>query len=279
MPEHSPAWDPAQYLRHADHRARPFTDLLERIPDLPAQKQGRPPRIADLGCGPGNVTALLATRWPTAHITGYDNSPEMLDRAETEHAGPTPGGGRLDFAAADARTWTPAEPCDLIVSNATLQWVPGHLERFADWVAALRPGGTFAFQVPGNFTAPSHSLMRELAGSARYRHRLAGVLRHADAVHTPEMYLEHLTALGCTADVWETTYLHLLPGEDPVLDWVKGTGLRPVLTALADEPELREAFLAEYTDALRAAYPPGPHGTVFPFRRIFAVARKEGRAP
>jgi len=279
MPEHSPAWDPAQYLRHADHRARPFTDLLERIPDLPAQKQGRPPRIADLGCGPGNVTALLATRWPTAHITGYDNSPEMLDRAETEHAGPTPGGGRLDFAAADARTWTPAEPCDLIVSNATLQWVPGHLERFADWVAALRPGGTFAFQVPGNFTAPSHSLMRELAGSARYRHRLVGVLRHADAVHTPETYLEHLTALGCTADVWETTYLHLLPGEDPVLDWVKGTGLRPVLTALADEPELREAFLAEYTDALRAAYPPGPHGTVFPFRRIFAVARKEGRAP
>lgn len=274
MTEHSPAWDPAQYLRHADHRARPFTDLLARIPDLPAQRQGRPPRIADLGCGPGNVTALLAARWPTARITGYDTSREMLDRAEAEHAGPTPGGGRLDFATADARTWTPAEPCDLIVSNATLQWVPGHLGRFADWVAALRPGGTFAFQVPGNFTAPSHSLMRELADSPRYRHRLAGVLRHADAVHTPGTYLQHLTSLGCTADVWETTYLHLLPGEDPVLDWVKGTGLRPVLTALADEPELREAFLAEYTDALRAAYPPGPHGTVFPFRRIFAVARR-----
>ncbi|MFF0463053.1 trans-aconitate 2-methyltransferase [Streptomyces mexicanus] len=275
MPDHSPVWDPAQYLRHADHRARPFTDLLARIPDLPAPAHDRPPRIADLGCGPGNVTALLARRWPTAHITGYDNSPEMLDRAEADHAGPTRGGGRLDFAHADARTWTPEGPCDLIVSNATLQWVPGHLERFPDWVAALRPGGTFAFQIPGNFSAPSHRLMRELAESARFRDRLAGVLRHADAVHTPETYLERLTGLGCAADVWETTYLHLLPGRDPVLDWVKGTGLRPVLTALADDAELREAFLTEYTAALRAAYPPGPHGTPFPFRRVFAVATKE----
>ncbi len=275
MPDHSPVWDPAQYLRHADHRARPFTDLLARIPDLPDPAPGRPPRIADLGCGPGNVTALLARRWPTAHITGYDNSPEMLDKADADHAGPTPGGGRLDFAHADARTWTPDQPCDLIVSNATLQWVPGHLERFADWVAALRPGGTFAFQIPSNFSAPSHRLMRELADSARFRDRLAGVLRHADAVHTPETYLERLTGLGCVTDVWETTYLHLLPGRDPVLDWVKGTGLRPVLTALADDTELREAFLTEYTAALRTAYPSGPHGTPFPFRRVFAVATKE----
>jgi trans-aconitate 2-methyltransferase len=267
----APTWDPAQYLRHAGHRARPFTDLLARVGDLP----GEPPRIADLGCGPGNVTALLAARWPTAHITGYDNSPEMLDRAHVEHAGPTPGGGRLDFAPADARTWVPAEPCDLIVSNATLQWVPGHAERFADWIATLRPGGTFAFQVPGNFAAPSHRLMRELAGSERWRDRLDGVLRHEDAVATPEAYLERLTALGCTADVWETTYIHLLTGEDPVLDWVKGTGLRPVLTALACDAAAREEFLAAYRAALRTAYPAGPHGTAFPFRRIFAVARKE----
>ncbi|EYT79313.1 trans-aconitate methyltransferase [Streptomyces sp. Tu 6176] len=269
---HSPTWDPAQYLRHAGHRARPFTDLLARIPELPSD----PPRIADLGCGPGNVTVLLAGRWPTARITGYDNSPEMLDRATVEHAGPTPGGGRLDFVPADARTWTPGEPCDLIVSNATLQWVPGHTARFADWIAALRPGGTFAFQVPGNFSAPSHRLMRALAHSARWRGRLGDVLRHDDAVDTPGAYLERLSGLGCAADVWETTYLHLLPGEDPVLDWVKGTGLRPVLTALADDPEAREAFLAEYRAALREAYPAGPHGTPFPFRRVFAVAVKEG---
>ncbi|MFJ2607694.1 trans-aconitate 2-methyltransferase [Streptomyces sp. NPDC087425] len=269
-PATSPLWDPTQYLRHADHRARPFTDLLARVPDLPTT----PPRVADLGCGPGNVTRLLADRWPTARITGYDNSPEMLDRAHTEHAGPTPGGGTLTFAAADARTWTPAEPHDLIISNATLQWVPGHTTRFADWIDALTPGGVLAFQVPGNFDAPSHRILRELATTARWKTRLNGVLRHGDAVLTPQSYLAELTGLGCTADVWETTYLHLLTGDDPVLDWIKGTGLRPVLTALADAPEERDAFVAAYRTALREAYPATAHGTPFPFRRVFAVARR-----
>ncbi|WP_055490289.1 trans-aconitate 2-methyltransferase [Streptomyces sp. TP-A0356] len=267
MPAAAPTWDPGQYLRHAGHRARPFADLLARVPELP----GDPPRIADLGCGPGNATVLLADRWPTAHITGYDNSPEMLDKAFTDHEGPTPGGGRLDFAFADARSWVPTEPYDLIISNATLQWVPGHADRFPDWIADLAPGGTLAFQVPGNFGSPSHRLMRELAHSARWKDRLAGTLRHDDAVLTPEAYLERLTALGCTADVWETTYLHLLPGEDPVLDWVKGTGLRPVLTELGEEAE---EFVADYRTALREAYPATDQGTVFPFRRVFAVATK-----
>ncbi|MGW6641816.1 trans-aconitate 2-methyltransferase [Streptomyces iakyrus] len=276
MPAAAPTWDPAQYLRHAGHRARPFADLLARLPDPPTQPPAGRPRIADLGCGPGNVTALLAARWPTALITGYDNSPEMLDKAHVDHEGPTSGGGRLDFGHADVRTWTPKEPFDLIVSNATLQWVPGHAERFADWTAGLKPGGTLAFQVPGNFDAPSHRLMRDIAASAGWRDRLDGVLRHADAVLDPEAYLGRLTSLGCAADVWETTYIHLLQGEDPVLDWVKGTGLRPVLTALADEPEAREDFVAEYRAALREAYPAGPHGTPFPFRRVFAVARKPG---
>ncbi|MEU2540354.1 trans-aconitate 2-methyltransferase [Streptomyces iakyrus] len=276
MPAAAPTWDPAQYLRHAGHRARPFADLLARLPDPPTQPPAGRPRIADLGCGPGNVTALLAARWPTALITGYDNSPEMLDKAHVDHEGPTSGGGRLDFGHADVRTWTPKEPFDLIVSNATLQWVPGHAERFADWTAGLKPGGTLAFQVPGNFDAPSHRLMRDIAALPRWRDRLDGVLRHADAVLDPEAYLERLTSLGCAADVWETTYIHLLQGEDPVLDWVKGTGLRPVLTALADEPEAREDFVAEYRAALREAYPAGPHGTPFPFRRVFAVARKPG---
>ncbi|MEW2262805.1 trans-aconitate 2-methyltransferase [Streptomyces sp. NPDC047853] len=275
MPATTPTWDPAQYLRHAGHRARPFTDLLARVPDLAQGAFARPPRIADLGCGPGNVTVLLADRWPTARITGYDNSARMLERAG-EHAGPTPGGGRLDFAPADVRTWTPAEPYDLLVSNATLQWVPGHADRFPDWIAGLAPGGVLAFQVPGNFDAPSHRLMREIAHSPRWRDRLAGTLRHDGAVLTPEAYLDRLTTAGCTADVWETTYVHLLPGEDAVLDWVKGTGLRPVLTALDDDPEARDAFVEEYRTALRAAYPAGAHGTPFPFRRVFAVARTEG---
>ncbi|MFB6676494.1 trans-aconitate 2-methyltransferase [Streptomyces sp. NPDC056390] len=261
----APTWDPQQYLRHADHRTRPFADLLARV-------QGDPARIADLGCGAGNVTALLAERWPKARITGYDNSPQMLEKAAA-HATDL-----LDFAPADAATWTPGEPFDLIVSNALLQWVPGHTGRFPDWLAGLTPGGTFAFQVPGNFDAPSHVLMRELAQSARWRDRLGDTLRHADAVHTPEQYLNELTALGCHADVWETTYLHLLQGEDPVLDWVKGTGLRPVLTALADDPGATDAFLTAYRALLRTAYPTTPHGTVFPFRRLFAVARKPADA-
>ncbi|MFG2329401.1 trans-aconitate 2-methyltransferase [Streptomyces sp. NPDC048604] len=270
----APTWDPQQYLRHSGHRTRPFLDLLARVPDLP--DTGRPARIADLGCGAGNVTALLAARWPDALITGFDNSPEMLTRAGKDHAGPTPGGGRLDFRAADLTDWTPDEPYDLIVSNAALQWAPGHADSFAGWLGALAPGGVFAFQVPGNFTAPSHTLLRELCARPEWQDRLGDVLRGPAPVLEPAEYLTRLLGLGCTADVWETTYLQLLTGEDPVLDWVKGTALRPVLTALGDDPEASGAFLGRYRDLLRAAYPPGPHGTVFPFRRLFAVARRTG---
>ncbi|MEV6294426.1 trans-aconitate 2-methyltransferase [Streptomyces sp. NPDC051896] len=272
----TPIWDPGQYLRHAGHRARPFADLLARVPALPTGPPAGRPRIADLGCGPGNVTVRLTERWPAAHVTGYDNSPEMLDAARTEYEGPTAGGGRLDFAHADVRTWVPGEPYDLIISNATLQWVPDHADRFADWIAGLRPGGAFAFQVPDNIDAPLHALMRELAGSPRWKSRLADVLRRTDSVHAPGAYLDRLARLGCATDVWQTTYFHVLQGEDPVLDWVKGTGLRPALTALADDPEAREGFLAEYRDLLRQAYPGAPYGTVLPFRRLFAVAVKEG---
>ncbi|MCX4507702.1 trans-aconitate 2-methyltransferase [Streptomyces anulatus] len=262
-----PAWDPHQYLRHADHRTRPFHDLLARIGDLP----GHPaPRIADLGCGAGNVTALLADRWPDARITGYDTSREMLAEAAA-HARPP----LLDFAEADAATWEPTEAYGLIVSTSALQWIPGHAEHLPRWLDALAPGGTLAFQVPGNFTAPSHTLLAGLRESDRWRPLLHGVGDRTASVLDPTDYLTRLRDLGCAADVWETTYLQTLGGDDAVLDWVKGTALRPVLTALADDPAARDAFLAEYRDLLREAYPPGRYGTVFPFRRIFAVARKE----
>ncbi|OLZ61993.1 trans-aconitate methyltransferase [Streptomyces amritsarensis] len=267
----APTWDPQQYLRHAGHRTRPFLDLLTRIPELPTS----PARIADLGCGPGNVTALLATRWTGAAITGFDLSPEMLQRATEQYAGPTAGGGSLDFRHGDIAGWLPEEPYDLIVSNAALQWVPGHPGSFGAWINGLRPGGTFAFQIPGNFTAPSHALLAELCDTPRWRSRLAGHGARYTHLLEPAEYLARFTALGCTADVWETTYHQLLQGSDPVLEWVKGTALRPVLTALGEDREAADAFLAEYRDRLRAAYPSGPRGTVFPFRRIFAVARKE----
>ncbi|MGE7438916.1 trans-aconitate 2-methyltransferase [Kitasatospora sp. NPDC001175] len=265
-------WDPQQYLRHAGHRTRPFLDLLARVPEPP----GSPALIADLGCGAGNVTALLADRWPAAHITGLDNSAEMLAAAR-EFAGPTPGGGSLEFHPADAASWVPDRAWDLIVSNATLQWVPNHPEMLPVWIGALAPGGTFGLQIPDQSAAPSHTLLDGLCRSARWRGRLAD---HAGErrqfVLSPAGYLELLAGLDCTVDVWETSYAQLLPGRDPVLDWVKGTTLRPVLTALADDPEATAAFLTEYRDALRTAYPAGPHGTVYPFRRVFAVATRRG---
>ncbi|MGK5641919.1 trans-aconitate 2-methyltransferase [Streptomyces sp. URMC 126] len=269
---HTPTWDPRQYLRHSGPRIRPFHDLLARVPDLPGPG---PARIVDLGCGPGNATALLADRWPDALITGLDNSPEML-RAAAAHAGPTSGGGRISFAAADAARWTPDGPLDLIVANALLQWVPDHPASFPAWTEALTPAGVLAFQVPDHQDAPSHTLMRDLCDTPRRRARLADAARGPVHVLDPAAYLARLADLGLTVDAWETTYVHLLPGPDPVLDWLMGTALRPVLTALADDPAERDAFLTEYAALLREAYPPGPHGTVFPFRRIFAVARKAG---
>ncbi|WP_329457457.1 trans-aconitate 2-methyltransferase [Streptomyces sp. NBC_01497] len=266
-----PAWDPDQYLRHADHRARPFLDLLARVQDPPAPAGNL--RVADIGCGPGNVTALLTERWPAAHVTGFDTSQAMLDQARTAYEGPTPGGGSMDFQEADAATWVPDEMYGLIVSNAALQWVPDHVKAFPVWLDGLAPGGTFAFQVPGNFTAPSHRILGELAASPRWRDRLDGRLRLSPVLE-PAEYLTTLLGLGCEADVWETTYLQVLHGEDPVLDWVKGTALRPVLTELGDDEDAVAAFTAEYRAALREAYPPTPHGTVFPFRRLFAVARR-----
>ncbi|MEU8822410.1 trans-aconitate 2-methyltransferase [Streptomyces sp. NPDC048636] len=268
-------WDPKQYLRHSGYRTRPFLDLLARVPQLPAGP-GSPPRIADLGCGPGNVTTLLFDRWPDARITGLDNSAEMLETARPL-AGPTTGGGHLGFASADLAHWVPDETYDLIVSNATFQWVPSHADAFPAWLDGLRPGGTLAFQVPGNFTAASHTLMRELAESPRWHDRLAGVLRHRDAVRDPVGYLDLLSGLGCEVETWETTYVQILQGPDPVLDWVKGTGLRPVITTLADDPRACEEFIAEYRELLREAYPARPYGTPFPFRRIFVVARKGGK--
>ncbi|MFF4651231.1 trans-aconitate 2-methyltransferase [Streptomyces sp. NPDC001380] len=262
-------WDPDQYLRYDNHRTRPLHDLLHRIP-----ADTRPHRILDLGCGPGNSTAPLRTRWPDARITGVDTSPEMLAAARTRPTGPDPGGtGTTDYVLADAATWDPApHHPDLIVTNALLQWIPDHLPLLDRWTRALTPGGTLALQLPGNFDAPSHTLLAALRTSPRWKDRLADGARRDAAAHDPAAYLDRLTAAHCTADVWETTYHQLLPGPDPVLEWAKGTALRPVLTRL--DPPDRAAFLDEYAALLRQAYPPGPHGTAFPFRRIFAVARR-----
>jgi trans-aconitate 2-methyltransferase len=159
----------------------------------------------------------------------------------------------------------------VVVGNAVLQWVPRHLDLLATLAGWLAPGGALAFQVPDNFTEPSHLILRDLRVSPRWRDRLGDGADRTVAVERPADYLTSLADLGLVADVWQTTYLHLLSGDDAVLEWIKGTAMRPVLDRLADDPEATAAFLADCGAALRDAYPAGPHGTLFPFRRTFAV--------
>jgi len=256
------AWDPATYLRFAGERARPFLDLLAQV------RSPSPAVVVDLGCGEGALTASLARRWPGARIHGVDSSAEML-AAAAAHAEP----GRVTFEQGDVRDWRPSGPVDVLVTNAVLHWVPGHADLLRRWSEDLAPGGELAVQVPGNFRAPTHALLTELCRSPRWSARLAAVAPQPDAVLEPTGYLDVLTGAGLEADVWETTYLHVLRGPDPVLGWVRSTVLRPVLGAL-DEPEVEDLTKA-YAAALRAAYPERPDGTtVLPFRRVFAVGRR-----
>ena len=254
-------WDPAQYGRYSGERARPFFDLLARVDATD------PGLVLDLGCGPGQLTATLAGRWPGATVIGVDSSAAMIEAAR----GAVPADGRVSFVLGDVQDWEPPGRADVLVSNAVLQWVPGQLDVLARWAGLLACGGWLAVQVPGNFDQPGHAIMRELAGSPRWRALLGGVaLNRQDT--GPADYLDVLAKAGCTTDAWETTYLHVLTGDNPVLEWYKGTGLRPVIDALP--AGLAGEFLAEYGARVRAAYPARPYGTVLPFRRVFAVARR-----
>ncbi len=255
-------WDPGQYRRFADERARPFFDLVARI------GAEAPRSVVDLGCGPGDLTVDLARRWPGAAILGIDSSPEMIAAARR---GEQPPG--VTFTVADLRDWQPDAPVDVLVCNAVLQWVPGHLGLLPRWVSWLSGGGWLAFQLPGNFDQPPHAVLREMAASPRWR-PLIGEAELTRQAGDLTGYLDVLAGTGCQVDAWETTYLHILHGEDPVVDWVKGTALRPVLAVL-DDAETAE-FLAEYRDQMRRAYPPRSFGTVLPFRRVFVVAHSPG---
>ena len=225
-------WDPAQYGRFADERGRPFIDLIDRIGAV------TPRRVVDLGCGPGTLTQLLAARWPQAEVVGIDSSPEMIERARAL------GDLRIHFELGDIASWRPGASDDVVVSNAALQWVPGHAELIKSWTGALPADAWLAWQVPGNFAAPTHVLMRSLAESPRWSAQLGDALRHGDAVGSPAEYATLLLSSGWAADVWETSYTHVLVGADPVLEWIRGTGLRPVL-AILDGPDQAE-FEAEY---------------------------------
>ena len=249
-------WDPDRYLTYADERGRPFVELLARIDAVD------PATVVDLGCGPGNLTALLADRWPGADVRGVDSSPEMIAKARDAQPG-------IDFQVGDLRGWRPDEPVDVLVSNATLQWLPDHLDLLPDLVTAVRRGGWLAFQVPRNFDQPSHTIRRELAATPPYDAHTADVA--VISSHDAGTYLDALVELGCAVDAWETTYLHVLTGEDPVFTWVSGTGARPTLQALPED--LRPGFEQEFRARLRAAYPERDGKAILPFRRVFVVAR------
>jgi trans-aconitate 2-methyltransferase len=253
-------WNADLYLTFAGERGRPFADLLARV------RVEEPKDVVDLGCGPGNLTAILAEIWPTARVRGVDSSPAMIESARI-------GVPSVEFELADLRDWVArGEEVDLLVSNATLQWLPDHLDLLPALAGRVRQGGCLAFQVPGNFDEPSHTIRDELAAEPPYAEHTAGVA--VPDSHDPDVYLDVLARAGLEPDVWETTYLHILTGEDPVFTWVSGTGARPTLQALPDD--LRPRFEEEFKARLRTAYPSRGYGVVLPFRRIFAVARRSG---
>jgi trans-aconitate 2-methyltransferase len=250
-------WDPAQYLKFAGPRLLPAIDLLARI-DVEA-----PETVYDVGCGAGNVTRLIAARWPHAHITGIDGSAEMLAKAAAESP-------EISWAHADFATWRPPVPADVIYSNAALHWVENHEPVLAGLFAALRPGGVLAVQIPRNFSAPSHASMSVAARQGPWRSRLEPLLRPSP-VGEPAVYYALLAPRAARLDIWETEYLQVLDGEHAVKEYTKSTWLHPLLEAL-DEPE-RGAFEAAYTALVDAAYPRRADGkTLFPFRRLFIVA-------
>jgi trans-aconitate 2-methyltransferase len=254
-------WDPVQYARFSRDRSRPFFDMLARV------EREAVATAADLGCGAGELTRSLAERWPAARVVGVDSSPGMLERARRQ-AIP----GRLRFELADIATWRGDEPLDLVVSNAALQWVPDHEALLPAIAGMLAPGGTLAVQMPSHFDSPAHQGVAAVAARPRWRPTLAGVGLQSGAVKPLGWYVGRLLGLGFAVDAWQTTYLHVLAGDNPVLEWMKGTALRPLLDRLPAEAV--EEFLAEVGAELRAAYPPLGEVTVFPFTRIFFVATR-----
>jgi trans-aconitate 2-methyltransferase len=249
------AWDDAQYLKFGDERTRAARDLLARVP------LGRAERVVDLGCGPGNSTALLRERWPAARLTGVDNSPEMLARARKDHSD-------VEWVCADAATYRPDPPAELLFANAVFHWVPDHAALFPSLIERLPAAGVLAVQMPHSFNEPSHCLMRETRLAVAPGRPAAGA---AAPVGDAAFYYDLLAPRARTVDIWRTTYAHVMPDADAIVEWVKGTGLRPFIDDLDDPTRAR--FMASYRRGIDAAYPARADGKrLFPFPRLFLIA-------
>lgn len=256
-------WDPAQYERYKAWRDRPALDLMVQIP-----AELDPREIWDLGCGTGEHAALLRRRHPGAVVHGLDSSPDMLARARARP-------DDIDWVEQGIADWSPATAPDLIFSNAALHWLPDHAALFPRLAESLAPGGVLAVQMPNSFTAAWHVLMRETAADGPWAADLAGV-EGTRPLAAPEDYYAWLSPLCDSVDIWTTTYLHALTGEDPVVDWMLGTGLRPYVEALSSDAD-RSLFLDAYRARLAPVFPRRADGTtLLPFPRVFLVARRPG---
>jgi trans-aconitate 2-methyltransferase len=251
-------WSAEQYLKFEDERTRPSRDLLAQIPIVDARK------VVDIGCGPGNSTELLVKRWPQAAVIGIDTSADMLRQARERLPAQT-------FIEANIAHWAPPEKTDVLFANAIFQWVPGHLKQLQRLLGALPRGGVLAVQMPDNLDEPTHALMREVAQSGLWQDKLSDHARTRDDLPTPGGYYDALGPLCTRLEIWHTIYNHVLADAPAIVEWVKGTGLRPFVEPL--EPPERKQYLAEYTARIAAAYPPQADGKVLlRFPRLFIVA-------
>ncbi len=253
-----PVWNPAQYLSFSDYRLRPALDLISQI------SAASPQTIYDLGCGAGNVTRILQQRWAGTKLFGIDSSADMLTVARNKSEG-------IEFLQEDLLGWSPAESADILFSNAALHWVDDHEALFPRLISWLKPQGILAIQMPRNHNAPSHTLIAESAAAGPWRAKLFP-LPVPKPVRAPDYYYSLLAPLLGGLQIWETEYLQVLDGENPVVEWTKGTTLIPILNRL-DESE-RKAFIDDYTSRIKQAYPQQANGrTLFPFRRIFMIGK------
>jgi len=253
------AWNPQQYLKFGGERLRPAHDLLARV------TLETPRQIVDLGCGTGTVTALLRARWPGAQIVGVDNSQAMLERARATLPD-------IAWELDDLAKWKAAEPVDLLVSNAALHWLDDHTTLFPRLLSNLRPGGVLAVQMPAQHNAPSHQIGYDLAESARWRDRLQGLVRRRPILE-PREYYSLLRPQVSSLDLWITEYVQTLTGDNPVVEFTKGSFVGAWLSALPAD-EARD-FEADYRQQIAAAYPACSDGvTLFPFRRFFLIAQR-----
>jgi trans-aconitate 2-methyltransferase len=253
-----PTWDPQLYLRFASERTQPAADLLNRI------RLEHPARMIDVGCGPGNSTAMLRQRWPEATIIGLDNSPEMLAAAKQTYPAE-------QWLLADAGSWQADRPFDLVFSNAALQWLPNHETLFPQLLAQVAPAGALAVQIPAHYASPLHMVVHEVAQSPTWQH-LMDRPRQALTHRQPAFYYQVLRPHAAQIDIWETEYYHVVESAEQIVAWFRGTGLRPFLEALESDSHRLE-FEQQVLEGYVQAYPSQPDGRIlFPFRRLFVIA-------